>query len=565
MSSQCALDAATNNQLFKLIALLAKGNCGMFHIKCGANQLLTPPTPPTQSYEPMLNQFRAIRNTAHRKLFLQFTSALLASFALICAHATPGQPGTLDTTWGAASAVGAGKVITSVGSSSDIARAVAVQSDGKVVLAGTCRNSAGNTDFCATRYNADGSLDSTFDVGGKATRSLVAGNDEAYALAIQPNGQIVLAGWCENGTNRDFCALRLSPIGTVDAAAFPGTGQAIVAIGGGNDEARAVGLQPDGKIVLAGFCSNGSNNDFCALRLNADGSTDTTFGTGGAVTTPVGSGADEAYALAIQPDGHIVLAGACANGSNADFCAVRYSATGTAGAAGTGTIIAPMSSGDDIATAVTLQSDGKVVLAGYCSNGVDQDFCVLRLSADGTIDNTFDGDGKLISPVGGSGDFAYGVALQADGKLILAGYCLNPFADFCMTRHNTDGSLDTTFGTGGKVITPLGSSADAAYAIALQSDGKILLAGECFVSNYDFCVARFDGGSRAPPTSTCSLDIDGDGKLIATVDSLIHARLALGITGSTVINGITFPFSATRKNWTDIRNYLVNQCGLTLN
>ena len=122
----------------------------------------------------------------------------------------------------------------------------------------------------------------------------------------------------------------------------------------------------------------------------------------------------------------------------------------------------------------------------------------------------------------------------------------------------------TSFGSTGKVITPISSITFSANALALQPDGKIIVAGTCSNNggNYDFCIARYDGGPF--DAKNCSLDIDGDGSVLATTDSLIHARIALGVTGNAVINGITFAPNASRNTWPLIRDYLITQCGMSL-
>ena len=187
----------------------------------------------------------------------------------------------------------------------------------------------------------------------------------------------------------------------------------------------------------------------------------------------------------------------------------------------------------------------------------------------GTLDATWAtssplGAGKLITPIGSDHDYATAMILQPDGKALLAGYCSNGTNfDFCAARYLANGTLDSTWNGTGKVITPIGSSYDVAAALTLQPDGKVLLAGYCSNgTNADFCAARYDGGPFG--YRNCSLDIDGDGSVLATTDSLIHTRIALGITGSAVVNGITFPATATRNTWPLIRDYLVTQCGMSL-
>jgi uncharacterized delta-60 repeat protein len=159
---------------------------------------------------------------------------------------------------------------------------------------------------------------------------------------------------------------------------------------------------------------------------------------------------------------------------------------------------------------------------------------------------------------------ANAVTIQSDGKILVAGYCGNGTnVDFCLLRYHSDGTNDVNFGTSGKVLTAIGVGQDYANVVALQPDGKILLAGHCNNGSTDaFCALRYDGGPFG--YRNCSPDIDGDNVPSATVDGLISTRVMLGMNGNAVINGIVFPAAAVRKTWSSIRDYLVTQCGLTL-
>jgi hypothetical protein len=148
---------------------------------------------------------------------------------------------------------------------------------------------------------------------------------------------------------------------------------------------------------------------------------------------------------------------------------------------------------------------------------------------------------------------------------VLAGLCASSGNfDFCAVRHHANANLDIGFNGNGKLITPIGPNYDRVTAAALQLDGKIMLAGYCSNStgNSVFCIARYDGGPFG--AQNCKLDIDGDNRLLPATDSLIHTRIALGFTGEAVVAGIAFPAGATRKTWASIRTYLVTQCGLNL-
>jgi uncharacterized delta-60 repeat protein len=217
-------------------------------------------------------------------------------------------------------------VTTEVGSSDDRAYSVAIQSDGKIVVAGFERNGISNFDFALVRYNTDGSLDTNFDSDGKVTTAIGSGTDSAYSVAIQSDGKIVVAGYSDNGSNDDFALVRYNTDGSLDTN-FDSDGKVTTEVGSSDDYAESVAIQSDGKIVAAGYSSNGGNNDFALVRYNTDGSLDTSFDSDGKVTTAIGSASDFARSVAIQSDGKIVVAGYSDNGSNADFALVRYAGT----------------------------------------------------------------------------------------------------------------------------------------------------------------------------------------------------------------------------------------------
>ena len=169
---------------------------------------------------------------------------------------------------------------------------------------------------------------------------------------------------------------------------------------------------------------NGSNYDFALVRYNSDGSLDTTFSGDGKLTTAIGSGNDYGYSVTVQADGKILVAGASHNGSNDDFALVRYNTDGSLDTtfAGDGKLTTAIGSSDDYGRSVTLQADGKILVAGYSANGSNDDFALVRYNTDGTLDTTFSGDGKLTTAIGASHDEGYSVTVQADGKILVAGY-----------------------------------------------------------------------------------------------------------------------------------------------
>jgi len=396
--------------------------------------------------------------------------------------------GTLDTTFDSD-----GIVTTDIGSGNhDDAQAIAIDSGGKIVVAG-----GRSGDFALARYKSNGTLDTTFGTGGKVTTHIGSYDDDSYAIAIDSAGKIVVAGYSSNGSDRDFALARYKSNGTLDTT-FGTGGKVTTPIGSGDDYARAIAIDSAGKIVVAGYSHNGSNGDFALARYKSNGTLDTTFGTGGKVTTPIGSNSDDyAVAMAIDSGGKIVMAGYSNNGADNDFALARYNSNGTLDTNfGTGgKVTMDIGSGDDYARAIAIDSGGKIVVAGYSYNGnyEEKDFALARYNVDGTLDTNFDSDGIVTTDIGSSeDDIAQAIAIDSGGKIVVAGYSTGSNYDFALARYNVDGTLDTGFGTGGKVTTPIGRSDDRAYAIAIDSAGKIVVAGESHNgSTADFALARY--------------------------------------------------------------------------
>jgi uncharacterized delta-60 repeat protein len=429
--------------------------------------------------------------------------------------------GDLDPSFGTG-----GLVTTEFSSGDSYGFAVALQADGKIVVAGRAYNGS-DFDFAVTRYNSDGSLDTSFSGDGKVTTDFGSGDDRGYAVAIQPaDGKIVVAGYVSySESNDDFALARYNGDGSLDVS-FSDDGKVTTDFGGGYDWGYAVAIQPaDGKIVVVGGSYNGSNLDIALARYNIDGRLDTSFSGDGKVTTDFGMGSDSGLAVAIQPaDGKIVVAGYAYKFSgfygNNDFALARYNVDGSLDTSFSGDGILTtdfVNSVDEDAVAVVLQADGKIVAAGYSQDfsedPFDNDFTLARYNSDGSLDTSFSGDGKVTTDFNGDTDIAHAVALQADGKIVVAGWANNVsnYAynyDFALALYNSDGSLDTSFSGDGKVTTDFGDW-DYGHDVALQpDDGKIIVAGYSgspYANNGDFALARYEALEIMPtytPTST---------------------------------------------------------------
>ncbi len=328
---------------------------------------------------------------------------------------------------------------------------------------------------------APGQLDTTFAVGGVATTQFGTANDSrAQALAIQPDGMIVAAG---TGNASHFALARFDTTGSLDPS-FGVGGRVVADIGGLFEEAYAVALQADGRIVAAGTTAPGG---FCCqvalARLTADGRLDASFGVGGRVVTPL-SGMTQAGALAIQADGKIVAAGGTFDPFSQDCIVFRYNTDGSLDAEfGSGGKVKTDFGGYDSFSGVAIQADGKIVAAG--AGAPNHDFIVARYNPDGSLDSGFGTAGEVITDLG-SYDRAECIAIQPDQKLVAAG---TGYDRFGIARWNPDGSPDSTFGTGGQVTAVMtGENVESATGVAIQADGSIVATGWAFRA-YAKCLA----------------------------------------------------------------------------
>jgi uncharacterized delta-60 repeat protein len=366
--------------------------------------------------------------------------------------------GSLDPSFGTE-----GRVPPEVGAWGSTASALAIQQDGKIVVAGIAYCVRSN-DFALRRYNADGSLDTAFGTDGKVITDLSGGYDEAFDVAIQEDGKLVVAGVALS----NFALVRYNLDGSLDSS-FGAGGKVVTPLR--SIGAHALALQPDGKIITAG----NSEGDFALVRHNPNGSLDSNFGAGGTVTTSIGAGIALAYTLATQRDGKIMAAGIAFDDRDFNFALVRYDPDGsldTSFGVG-GKLITAIGLRSDEAhpfgplythkagcrlCEIAIQPDGKIVVAGSALKDGNFDFAVVRYNPDGSVDESFGAGGQVSSPLGDGDDHAYALAIQADGKIVVAGSAQVSVREtnFALVRYNPDGSLDSSFGQGGKVTTRIG-------------------------------------------------------------------------------------------------------------
>jgi uncharacterized delta-60 repeat protein len=399
----------------------------------------------------------------------------------LAASARAAVPGDLDSSFGAA-----GTVTTDVGTNAGANGAV-LQPDGKTVVAGQ-GNPSGKNEVAVVRYNPSGTLDQGFGGGSGLVTVPIGTNAGASAVVLQPDGKLVTAGIAVVGGRMQMAAVRLNPDGSLDASY--GNGGIVTVPIGASATGFATKLQPDGKLVIAGAASVGDATVFAAARLNADGSPDKSFGSDGSTTLNLPGAA---WAVALQPDGRIVLAGEAVLASGArQFAAARLNASGTLDASfGNGGVVMVPIGSTAFADALVLNPDGTLVLAGNAFTNTYKTAAV-KLTPAGTLDSSF-GSGGIATYV--TGTIVNAAARQANGRILIAGT-----GRMTTVRLNPNGSLDTTFGSGGIVNISLGDRA-AANAVVAQPDGKILLAGTTTIDGeLRFATARLVG--NLPPTAS---------------------------------------------------------------
>jgi uncharacterized delta-60 repeat protein len=432
---------------------------------------------------------------------------------------------------------GGGIVTTDIGlNSSDWVTGLILLSDGKIMVYGRTDN-----DFALTRYNSDGSFDASFGNSGIVTTDFGL-NSSAWVtgLTLLSDGKIMVYGETDVGSDIDFALARYNSDGSLDAT-FGNNGKVTTDINLHSvDYLDTVSLQSDGNILVAGSSRNTGGFNSAMVRYNSDGSLDTSFSYDGKVTPNIDwIGITEGNCLTVLQNGQILLAGDSDEIGfyYPDFTLLRYNSNGsldsTFGSAGKVTTDIGLHSYDSM-TSMTLQSDGKILAAGvikqHLGTNSDWDFALVRYNSNGSLDSSFGSGGKVITDIGlHSDDYMGSMTLQNDGKILSAGYTDNSFdSDLALVRYNSDGCLDASFGNGGIVTTNIGLH-DEADSMTLQSDGKILIVGYQRVDGCDsnFFLIRYN--------SDGSIDTSFGSAGTVTLNSDFHPHLTLQNDGKILV------------------------------
>ena len=444
---------------------------------------------------------KSIRKRTRNAISTQPATESLEARALLSA-------GSLDASFGNGGIVTTNFIeVTNTPGWSDSASSVALQDDGKLVVAGTIQPNGGPLG-AISRYNTDGSLDTTFAAGGKVSDARF---NTLQDVAVQLDGKVVVVGraYPMNGAAGNFAIGRFNADGSPDATF--GTNGIVVTNPGVYDTAYAVSLLGNGKILVAGqsgYPGAEQPNGITLQQFNSDGTIDTSFGNNGLVRTFYttaevpsnygGVGNVAARDVVVQSDGKILVAGQTLELNN-KFAVVRYHSDGSLDTSFDidGRVSTSLGNGRSYATSMALQGDGKLIVGGYflANTGGGHDFALARYNTDGSLDTSFNGDGKVVLDFGGSNDFVYDVKVQSDGAIVVTGSVGNALA---VARFNPDGTADASFGTAGLVTTTVQATSSGSEVV-IQPNGGIVVAGTVNNGNgnqflnRDFVVARYDG------------------------------------------------------------------------
>lgn len=377
-----------------------------------------------------------------------------------------------------------GIATTDFGGATDEAHAVAIQTDGRIVVVGTS-NAGGTLDFAMARYNTDGTLDTAFDTDGMVTTDFAGGADQAWAVAIQTDGAIVVAG--ESGGN--FAVARYTSAGALDTT-FDTDGLATVDFDTGADVARAALVQGDGRILLAGTATISGTSRIAAARFTAAGALDTTFDFDGRRDVQIGDSSD-GFAAALQTDERILIAGQIDTTGALDIAVARLNPDGSLdlGFDTDGMMVVDIAGGDDVGTAIAT-SGGATFVAGTAFTGANDDAVLIKVQDNGSLDPTFDFDGRVGTDFATDDDDGRAVLIQPNGMpLVAATATVAGSRDFAFTRFSTGGSPDPTFAGDGTLTQSIGAGDDLLFGAAFQTDGAIVAVGTT-TGNSEFAVLR---------------------------------------------------------------------------
>lgn len=424
---------------------------------------------------------------------------------------------TLDATFG-----NGGKVITSINDTST-ANDIAIQSDGKIIAGGSI--TFGGSSFSAlVRYNVDGSLDNTFGSGGKVIvrlkdRSLIS------SIAIQADGKVVAGGTAFGySTNlfsdSSYAILRFKMDGSIDSL-FGNNGITTIKMSNGVGELKKLLIKPDGKILSAGSVSKPTFESIPLLvQLNEDGSLDSSFGTDGKVEQYIDD-IEKITDIGLAKDGKILVSGQVKNWEYiGDFALLRFLQNGHLDSSFDTNGVVKTDFNDnrvnnlkvENAQGLVVLPDGSIVLTGHNLTS-PATFALAKYKINGSLDSTFGVDGKVITPIHSISGYANDVVAEESGNFFVSGYTAQGSnSDFVIAKYFSNGRLDSSYGRNSIDTTDFFGFSDIAYASVLQPDGKIVLAGNAGNSNNKYSIALARYTINVLPLKLLSFSARKDGK-----------------------------------------------------
>ncbi len=418
-----------------------------------------------------------------RTAALPFSLALALIAGLVApAHAEPGKLDTFFSGDGKATAFANGAT----------GYAVAIDAKGRVVVAGSTQTA--KPDFAVARFLPNGAPDTAFSKDGRVTVDL-GGADYGFDLALQSDGKIVVAGERDTKSKNDFALVRLLPKGGLDKD-FGGDGIVLTDFGKRYQGANAVVVYPNGNIAAGGFVSNGSTGRWAIARYGPRGVLDPSWGKDGRVTVDLSPSDESIRDLLFVPGGKLIGVGYAESGLIPRFAVAQFRPKGTLDPdfGDKGFKLTDVSKGSDIGYGGALQPDGKIVVVGYANNAGKADWGLVRYGPKGRLDQHFGGDGKVITKMTTEYEFASAVAVQANGKLVVAGRASREGTadNFGVFRYQAGGKLDKAWSGNGKTFTDFGSGNDTARDLTIQENGKIVVVGDAQVEGvHRFAIARY--------------------------------------------------------------------------
>lgn len=354
--------------------------------------------------------------------------------------------------------------------------AVVIDKHDRIVVAGYTLDA--KTNIALARFLPNGAPDPSFGGGdGRVTTDLGA-TDYAFDVALQKDGRIVVAGERDQADASQVAVVRYGIAGKLDRT-FSRDGRAFTTFGKAFQGANAVTVGRSGNILVGGFTSNGTTSRWAMARYKPNGSLDRGFGRKGRVTVDLSPTDEQIEDLAVVA-GRIVASGYAEASLVPRFAVARFLPGGKLdrGFAHKGTNLVDLSKGGDTGYAMAVQRDGRIVVVGYADHRGSGDWGIVRFGSEGRLDPTFSGDGKQITAFGPGYEYAYGVAVQPNGKILAVGRVIRRNGDFCIVRYKPGGGADIGFGGDGRSCTDFFGGEDTGRDIALQANGKIVTAGE---------------------------------------------------------------------------------------